>query len=80
MNRAPSSAKGLLDSLTNREREVVALLVDGQNNRGIARRLNISERTVRNHLSRIFFKLGVQDRLRAALVARKLMSLSGDFA
>jgi DNA-binding NarL/FixJ family response regulator len=55
-------------------------LADGQSNRGIARRLNISERTVRNHLSRIFFKLGVQDRLRAALVARRLMSLSGNLA
>ena len=77
VNTAPSSADGLLGSLTNREREVIALLAGGQNNRGIARRLNISERTVRNHLSRIFFKLGVQDRLRAALVARELMSLSG---
>lgn len=59
---------------------MVALLADGQNNRGIARRLNISERMVRNHLSRIFLKLGVQDRLRAALVARRLMGLSGDLA
>lgn len=76
-NTAPPSADGPLAALTSREREVIELLADGQDNRGIARTLKISERTVRNHLSRIFFKLGVQDRLRAALLVREFMSLSG---
>src|SRR3712207_5219876 len=47
---------------TERERHVAELLVEGLSNRRIARRLDISERTVKNHLHSIFFKLGVGDR------------------
>jgi DNA-binding NarL/FixJ family response regulator len=49
--------------LTNREAEVVALLSEGKTNREIARRLNLSEHTIRNCLFRVFEKLGVSNRM-----------------
>jgi DNA-binding NarL/FixJ family response regulator len=65
-----TSSRGTLAELTKREREVLELLAQGYNNRRIARELFLSERTVRNHLTRVFLKLGVRDRLHAAIVAR----------
>jgi DNA-binding NarL/FixJ family response regulator len=53
--------------LTEREREVLALLAEGTPNKVIARRLDIAEKTVKNHVSRIFQALGVTDRTQAAL-------------
>ena len=53
--------------LTERERHVAELLVEGLTNRRIARQLDIAERTVKNHLHSIFHKLGVQDRTQAAI-------------
>lgn len=55
--------------LTAREREVLAQVAQGCTNRQIARRLGISEKTVKNHLSAIFEKIGVADRTQAALYA-----------
>jgi DNA-binding NarL/FixJ family response regulator len=57
--------------LTGREREVLDLLAQGSTNRGIADRLGIAEKTVRNHLSSVFVKLQVSDRTAAALKARQ---------
>ena len=57
--------------LSEREREVLGLVVDGLPNKLIARRLNISERTVKAHLTRIFEQLGVTDRTQAALWAER---------
>ena len=58
-------------ALTPREREVLALLADGLPNKQIARRLGISEKTVKAHLTRVFAALDVTDRTQAALwVAR----------
>lgn len=51
--------------LTQREREVLGLLVKGLSNRRIARTLGISESTVKNHLHAIFLKLDVTDRTQA---------------
>jgi DNA-binding NarL/FixJ family response regulator len=51
--------------LTEREQEVLGLLVQGLTNRRIARTLRISEPTVKNHLHAIFLKLGVTDRTQA---------------
>lgn len=51
--------------LSNREREILQLLADGQTPREVASRLFISPKTVRNHLSRIYEKLGVSDRSQA---------------
>jgi two-component system, NarL family, response regulator DegU len=55
--------------LTHREHEVLVLVTEGLPNRNIARRLNISESTVKNHLRAIFGKLNVSDRTQAALFA-----------
>ncbi len=74
----PKAARVLLDSrqappparqLSNREREVLTLLGTGLANKQIARRLGITERTVKAHLTRIFQQLGVTDRTQAALWA-----------
>jgi DNA-binding NarL/FixJ family response regulator len=56
-------------ALTSREREVFALLADGQSNRAIARSLGVSEKTVKTHVSAVLAKLGVADRTQAALLA-----------
>ena len=58
--------------LSARERQVVDALILGFTNREIAARLDLSECTVRNHLSRIFDKLGVYSRVELALVLHKL--------
>ena len=65
----PGAHGGGLDALTSREREVLAELTKGRSNREIARALNISEKTVKAHVSSVLAKLGVQDRTQAALLA-----------
>jgi DNA-binding NarL/FixJ family response regulator len=65
---AAGSAAGL-DALTTREREVLAQLAGGRSNREIARALQISEKTVKTHVSSVLAKLGVADRTQAALLA-----------
>lgn len=57
--------------LTEREREVLQLLAQGQTNQEIAANLVISSKTVRNHLSNIFSKLQVADRVQAIIRARE---------
>jgi DNA-binding NarL/FixJ family response regulator len=57
--------------LTPREREVLELLVEGLPNKLIARRLEISEKTVKAHLTSIFQSIGVTDRTQAALWAER---------
>lgn len=58
-------------NLTSREKEVLALIAEGLINREIAKRLYISEKTVKNHVSNIFKKLNVTDRTQAAIYAYK---------
>jgi len=53
--------------LTAREREVVTAIVEGFTNKEIAEKFKISERTVKHHLSNIFDKVGVSNRLELAL-------------
>jgi DNA-binding NarL/FixJ family response regulator len=60
--------------LSDREREVLALVAEGLANKQIARRLSITERTVKAHLTNIFQQLGVTDRTQAALWARDNLS------
>jgi DNA-binding NarL/FixJ family response regulator len=76
----PKAARVLLDSrkapgpgrpLTAREEEVLELLGGGLANKAIARRLGITERTVKAHLGSIFQQLGVSDRTQAALWAKE---------
>lgn len=57
------------DTLTAREREVLAEIADGKSNREIARLLRVSEKTVKAHVSAVLAKLGVQDRTQAAVYA-----------
>ncbi len=58
--------------LSVREMEVLRLIARGMSNREIARRLNISQQTVKNHIASIFRKLQVRDRTQAALYALKM--------
>jgi DNA-binding NarL/FixJ family response regulator len=58
-------------TLTSREREVLELVRDGLANKQIARRLGISERTVKAHLTSVFSTIGVGDRTAAALWAER---------
>lgn len=58
-----------LDDLTRREGEVLALIARGLSNDEIAQQLVVSAATVRNHVTRIFRKLGVRDRAQAVMVA-----------
>lgn len=60
-----------LPELSNREREVLALVAQGLPNKLIARRLEISEKTVKAHLTSIFQQIGVTDRTQAALWAQR---------
>ena len=67
--KALDSAQAKVASLTAREREVIALISEGLKNKQIATRLCISETTVTHHLSSIFSKLGVTDRLELVIYA-----------
>ena len=63
--------KDKIDSLTSRELEVLIQVANGMINKEIATTLNISERTVKNHISNIFKKIEVSDRTQAAVFAIK---------
>lgn len=63
--------KDKLNSLTSRELEVLVQVANGMFNKEIAINLNISERTVKNHISNIFKKIDVSDRTQAAVFAIK---------
>lgn len=63
--------KDKISLLTNRELEVLVQVANGMFNKEIATNLNISERTVKNHISNIFKKIDVSDRTQAAVFAIK---------
>jgi two-component system nitrate/nitrite response regulator NarL len=56
-----------LVTLTPRERQIASAITDGRTNRDIAARLGITEQTVKNHLTSIFEKVGVDNRLQLGL-------------
>ena len=67
---APPVAPAALGELTEAEVRVLDLIAAGLNNERIAQRLEIAPKTVRNHINRIFHKLGVEDRAAAIVLAR----------
>ncbi len=69
MLQARPTARG--DDLTEREREVLALITKGMANKQIARALNISDSTVKAHVGSIFQRIGVTDRTSAAIWAER---------
>ncbi|MBQ9318804.1 MAG: response regulator transcription factor [Bacilli bacterium] len=62
--------------LTKREKEVFELLIMNQSTKDIATKLNISEKTVRNHISNVMQKLGVKGRASAVIELLKLKEIS----
>lgn len=69
--QAAESQATLFPELTPREREILLLLAEGRNNAAIAHYLSLSTKTVQNHISNIFNKLQVVDRVQAMLRARE---------
>jgi DNA-binding NarL/FixJ family response regulator len=67
---APGGEDAAFARLTSREREILALMARGLANADIGRSLEISEKTVRNHVSNLFDKLGVWTRAQAIVFAR----------
>ncbi|AKN70486.1 LuxR family transcriptional regulator [Streptomyces sp. PBH53] len=65
----PEAEPDALPGLTEREREILALIGEGLTNRQIGRRLYLAEKTVKNHISRLLAKLGVERRVQAAVIA-----------
>ena len=65
MEEEPDALPGLAD----REREILALIGEGLTNRQIGQRLYLAEKTVKNHISRLLAKLGVERRIQAAVIA-----------
>lgn len=73
LSRAGATVDGrTVASLSTREVEVLRLVARGATNKDIAAQLDIVEGTVKNHMTSIFGKLGVADRIQAALRAREL--------
>ncbi|MEU6977853.1 MULTISPECIES: response regulator transcription factor [unclassified Streptomyces] len=74
--RDPEAAKPPEDerlaALSDRERSVLELIGEGLTNRQIAKRLYLSEKTVKNHISRLLGKLGVERRVQAAVIAAQV--------
>ena len=69
--RAPAAVGSGADALTEREREVLRLVAAGSTNKEAAKRLFISEATVKTHLLHVYAKLGVRDRAAAVAAAYK---------
>ena len=67
----PTGVARYFPELTGREREILALMAQGQNNEVIASRLVLSLKTIRNNVSNIFTKLEVSDRVQAIIRARE---------
>ena len=69
---AEAPANAALEQLTQREREIAVLMAEGLTNAQISSRLNVSMASVKAHLSHIFTKLGVDNRVSAAMMVREV--------
>jgi DNA-binding NarL/FixJ family response regulator len=69
-NKMEQAITDLLANLTRRECEIATLVGNGESNKQIARRLDITERTVKAHLTEVFRKLEIADRLKLALMVK----------
>jgi DNA-binding NarL/FixJ family response regulator len=69
---APRWAQELSEPLSPREMDVLRLMASGSSNREISEKLVLAEGTVKNHITNIFTKLGVNDRTRAVIKAQEL--------
>lgn len=69
-NKIKKAVSDLLANLTRREYEIATLVGNGESNKQIARMLAITERTVKAHLTEVFRKLDVADRLKLALIVK----------
>ena len=70
--RSTGNRRADLNELSARETEVIRLIAEGLSNKEISARLNLSEKTIKNHISRIFSKLNIYARTQAAVHAIKL--------
>ncbi|GAA2796213.1 response regulator transcription factor [Kitasatospora paracochleata] len=75
---APPSSD--VPGLTDREREILALIGEGLTNRQIGQRLYLAEKTVKNHISRLLAKLGVERRVQAAVIATQTLAAQSQAA
>ncbi|MGC3953062.1 MAG: response regulator transcription factor [Propionicimonas sp.] len=66
-----AAVSAALEVLTEREREVLALIAEGLNNAEISQRLFLSESTVKTHVGRVLFKLDLRDRIHAVIFAKE---------
>jgi two-component system response regulator DevR len=71
-NGAPGAAE--LADLTEREREILSLIAEGLTNRQIGERLFLAEKTVKNYVSSLLAKLGLESRTQAAVLATRLLT------
>jgi len=76
-NQIKQNSSSLLANLTRREHEIAKLVGNGESNKQIAQRLDITERTVKAHLTEIFRKLDIGDRLKLALIVTGSMNSDG---
>jgi two-component system, NarL family, response regulator DevR len=70
--RSPSDADPRLARLTPQERRILHLITDGMTNRQIAREMHLAEKTIKNYVSNLLTKLGMERRTEAAVFATKL--------
>lgn len=74
----PDPEDAALASLTDRERDILEFIGEGLTNREIGKRLFLAEKTVKNHISRMLSKLGVERRIQAAMIASQAKPADAD--
>jgi len=70
--RAPSATDERLSRLSDQERRILALIAEGMTNRQIAQEIHLAEKTIKNYVSNLLAKLGMERRTEAAVFATKL--------